>query len=91
MLRSRAITEVARQGASDALYGVVYSPEEMGADVDQAGAPVAAVEVTRPVERSGSARLAAAVGAVEEPHDAQVIDTNTGELFPTTDTPETRP
>jgi recombination protein RecT len=23
--------------------------------------------------------------------DAQVIDTNTGELFPTTDTPETRP
>lgn len=32
MLRSRAITEVARQGASDALYGVIYTAEELGAD-----------------------------------------------------------
>ena len=32
MLRSRAITEVARMGASDALYGVIYTPEELGAD-----------------------------------------------------------
>lgn len=32
MLRSRAITEVCRQGAGDALYGVVYTPEELGAD-----------------------------------------------------------
>lgn len=30
MLRSRAISEVARQGASDALNGVVYTPEEFG-------------------------------------------------------------
>lgn len=29
MLRSRAITEVCRQGASDALAGTVYSPEEL--------------------------------------------------------------
>jgi hypothetical protein len=29
MLRSRAITEVCRQGAGDALYGVIYSPEEI--------------------------------------------------------------
>lgn len=39
MLRSRAITEVARMGASDALFGVVYSPEELGADVDGTGKP----------------------------------------------------
>ena len=32
MLRSRAITEVCRQGASDCLYGVVYSPEEIGVE-----------------------------------------------------------
>lgn len=32
MLRARAITEVCRQGASDALYGVIYTPEELGAD-----------------------------------------------------------
>lgn len=29
MLRARAITEVCRQGASDALAGTVYTPEEM--------------------------------------------------------------
>lgn len=39
MLRSRAITEVCRMGASDALLGVVYTPEEMGAEVDAQGAP----------------------------------------------------
>lgn len=56
MLRSRAITEVARQGASDALYGVIYTAEELGAGTpaaasldnaaDQAGVapPVAAPE-----------------------------------------------
>jgi hypothetical protein len=40
MLRSRAITEVARMGASDALFGVIYTPEELGANVDADGAPV---------------------------------------------------
>ena len=40
MLRSRAITEVARMGAPDALYGVIYTPEELGATVDAEGTPV---------------------------------------------------
>ena len=31
MLRSRAITEVCRQGASDALAGTIYSPDELQA------------------------------------------------------------
>lgn len=30
MLRARAISEVCRQGASDALAGVIYTPEELG-------------------------------------------------------------
>ena len=47
MLKARAITEVARAGASDALYGVIYTPEELGADVDGSGA---AVNYQRPVE-----------------------------------------
>ncbi len=54
MLRSRAITEVCRQGASDALAGTIYSPDELGpaesspnaADAEAAGdarhAPAAA-------------------------------------------------
>lgn len=40
MLRSRAITEAARMWASDALYGVIYTPEEVGAQIDEDGAPV---------------------------------------------------
>lgn len=57
MLRSRAITEVARMGASDALFGVVYTPEELGASVGADGTPdkpqalpsrrVTAAEITR--------------------------------------------
>jgi hypothetical protein len=51
MLRSRAITEVARMGASDALYGVIYTPEELGAEVDKDGAPVPAPTFARPASR----------------------------------------
>lgn len=55
MLRSRAITEVARMGAPDALYGVIYTPEELGAEVDASGevieeaapAPALVPKVTR--------------------------------------------
>ena len=37
MLRARATTEVARMGAQDALGGVIYCPEELGANVDESG------------------------------------------------------
>ena len=40
MLKARAITEVAREGASDALYGVIYTPEELGANVGDDGEPI---------------------------------------------------
>lgn len=40
MLRSRAITEVIRAGAPDAMFGLTYTPEELGAQVDQSGKPV---------------------------------------------------
>ncbi|MBE3135294.1 MAG: hypothetical protein IMZ55_17650 [Acidobacteria bacterium] len=44
MMKARAITEVAREGASEALLGIRYTPEELGADViDEEGAPVATV------------------------------------------------
>lgn len=47
MLRARAISEVCRQGASDALMGVLYVPEELGhvEPAQSAPAPVAEVEV----------------------------------------------
>lgn len=37
MLRARAITEVARQGASEALMGMIYSPEDFGATITNTG------------------------------------------------------
>lgn len=40
MLRSRAITEAARMWASDALYGCIYTPEELGSEVTDDGTPV---------------------------------------------------
>lgn len=50
MLRARAVTEAARTWAPDALMGVVYTPEELGVEVDQDGAPVATVQSVAPVE-----------------------------------------
>lgn len=82
MLRARAITEVARMGASDALLGVVYTPEELGAEVDANGAPARPAPITAEVAeqpRSAGQRLAAAVQArvaspepAEDIHDAEV-------------------
>lgn len=37
MLRARAITEVARQGASEALMGMIYSPEDFNATITDTG------------------------------------------------------
>ncbi|GAA4176386.1 hypothetical protein [Gryllotalpicola koreensis] len=37
MAKARAISEVAREGAQDYLLGVVYTPEELGAAVDEGG------------------------------------------------------
>lgn len=37
MLRARAITEVARQGASEVLMGMIYSPEDFGATMTETG------------------------------------------------------
>lgn len=46
MMRNRAVTEVGRMGASDALYGVIYTPDELGASVDERGDVVEAEVVS---------------------------------------------
>lgn len=81
MLKARAITEVARMGASDSLYGVVYTPEELGADTTADGAPVAP---GRPSKPQGSAALRAAVTPAEPdaaPEPEPVADEVTGEVL----------
>lgn len=54
MMRNRAITEVIRMGASDAMYGVIYSPEELGAEISATGELIVErVENERPAHRPG--------------------------------------
>lgn len=57
MLRARAITEVCRQAASDALMGVIYTPEELGASEDEDGTPVIVGEASAQPVESGRHRL----------------------------------
>lgn len=49
MLRSRAITEVIREGASEVLVGMIYTPEELGATVDGSGQPTRSSPATERV------------------------------------------
>ena len=84
MLRARAITEVARAGASDALFGVVYSPEELGAKVDEEGKPVDAKPLT--------------VEQVKQAHPGDYIDAEAvveeiagQEALPVEDPPDPKP
>lgn len=69
MLRSRAITEVARAGASDALFGVIYTPEELGANVDDEGSPTDLGEVAPPAP-SGATRKVQRKPAAKAPAPA---------------------
>jgi hypothetical protein len=63
MLRSRAITEVARMAASDALFGVINTPEELGAEVDEDGTVVHSVTQVSQPTGSGTERMRQIVGA----------------------------
>lgn len=69
MLRSRAITEVARMAASDALYGVIYTPEELGEVIDEDGKPAPTPRQQQVVQRAASrpTSIPEALEATEEP------------------------
>lgn len=73
MLRARAITEVARSAAPDALFGVIYTPEELGAEVNGDGdvisAPSVRSEPAGPVEapRSAADRVRAGMRPAQQP------------------------
>jgi hypothetical protein len=61
MTKARATTEVARDACEEVLFGLHYTPEELGAEVDEDG-----------VVMAGSAQ-----GSAEPPQDAQVVETDT--------------
>lgn len=51
MLKSRTITECARDAAEDAILGVHYTPEELGVETDEAGEPIVVESVVVSQER----------------------------------------
>lgn len=52
MLKARAITEVARDACEEVLFGLHYTPEELGANVDEDGVPMSApVQQLRSVQQ----------------------------------------
>ena len=64
MLKARAITQCARDACEEALFGLHYTPEELGAEVDNDGAPV-------PPPRQEP--KPAADPAVEDIQDAEIV------------------
>lgn len=68
MLRARAITEVARQGASEALMGMIYSPEDFGATITDTGEVIEAEivnEAPAPAPAKPKARQRPAAAAAQ--------------------------
>lgn len=92
MLKARAITEVARAGASDALYGVIYTPEELGAEVTASGDPAqrGPVATAAPVEYVAEPVATVTMSRkrpTTEPVDAEVVVEQTSAEDQSTDTP----
>lgn len=89
MLRSRAITEVARMGATDATLGLAYTAEELGAEVDSQGNPTKVSGFTSAVVTgSGADRMREVLGVDEKPKeifDGEDVDQPTEPTPPTDD------
>lgn len=74
MLKSRAITQVARDACEEILFGLHYTPEELGAETDADGNPVE----RRTTRSSGPATddpwQTPTPAAQAEPEDAEVVE-----------------
>jgi len=87
MGKARAITEVAREACSEVLHGAIYTPEELGAPVDQGGhviggtleperpaPPLTPAKPARLIDKARAAKKPAPVAAsAEEPVEAEII------------------
>ena len=69
MLKARAITEVAREACEEALLGVAYTPEELGAEVNPDGSVVVTDAAPRVAQAGQTIRDAVTEGEVEPPRD----------------------
>lgn len=68
MCKARAISEVVREGAEDALLGVHYVPEELGADVDEQG------EIIAQPQQAAAAPVQQQQVAASQPQTVQVVE-----------------
>lgn len=73
MLKARAISEVARDACEDALSGLHYTPEELGADVTEEGAVVGGPSWT-PTNVPVDADEPAILHPAPQPEQAGVVD-----------------
>lgn len=74
MLRARAITEVARQGASEALMGMIYSPEDFGATITDTGEVIEAEIVTEAPANPATAAPKSAAKPAAAPSQPATLD-----------------
>jgi hypothetical protein len=88
MLKARAISECARDACEEALLGMHYTPEELGAEVDAEGEPIrVTAEPVRPADpdwaskpatqherATGQPEPAGQPQAADEPVDAETVD-----------------
>lgn len=75
MLTARAITEVARMAAPEALFGIIYTPEELGATVDGDGDVIEAttIEVQSEPVQLGEVERETVVGRIIATDQVDVI------------------
>ena len=85
MLKARAISEVAREACEEALSGVAYTPEELGAEVNADGDVITVVQDERPAHRPGMSLREAAGQAPQNDSGACAAETvpGVGEASPT--------
>lgn len=84
MLKSRVMTEVIREGASDVTIFPAYAPEELGARVDESGAPTEDIELVETSHRETVAPEPREQTPVVEPQPEEVpllSDTKWGPLI----------
>lgn len=84
LCKARGVSEVARDGAQDALNGIRYTPEELGATVDDRGdivdlpaepepTPAAEPSALPPTRKRATRGTQGVKRATEEPVDAEVV------------------
>ena len=73
MLKSRAITQCARDACEEVLYGLHYTPEELGAEVDEDGVVIGR-DPFQPVPSAEGDAYAAGYRAAEDAAEPGVVD-----------------